>query len=244
MNAQNAAAKVREMLTAARTSLVTGALLAPNGNCARDQYLAVLQLRPKQPEALEGVRRLAGILVDEAARYEAFGDITEATYYIIQARMLQPNNARLGPLQDKLNQLQAKPLKLDQRDKSHKDHVDQAVSKAHERLKSLPFDAHAVGDATDLYDAAMAEEPSAPGLPSLRNQLIAAYPPAVQTERSMRDFHSADMLIEAARKHGWVTSELERAAKSTLPPLPKLENKPAAKPDSKPLPIKPATGSP
>lgn len=214
-------ARVKELLAAARARLATGALVQPPGNCASDQYLEILQLSPKQPEALEGVRRLTAILLDEATRYEAFGDIYNTSYMIIRARMLQPDNPRLAPLQEKLIGLESKPWNLDPRDKARLEHVDLLVGRAHDRLKKLPFDAPAVGDATYWYDAARAVEPNAPGLPSLRSQLIAAYPSAVETERSMKDFHSAGMLMRAARKHGWVSLELRRAANSAPRPLPK-----------------------
>jgi hypothetical protein len=122
-----------------------------------------------------------------------------------------------------LKQIEAKPPQVDPRIKSHLERAAGLIAKAHESL-GRSTDAKAAEDATDSYDGAMAEVASAPGLPSLKVQLIAFYASAVQSDLSRHDIRHAQKLLAAARKRGWSSTELSHLAAGiphTAPPAAK-----------------------
>jgi hypothetical protein len=210
LDAQVKTARINNLLTSARQYLVTGALWQPPGASAADGYREVLKLAPTTAEAQDGARRLTAVLVEETLRNEAVGDVYTATQLIAQVRSLQATHPKLRELQEKLQHLQTTPAALDASRKSKLERAAIYVGKAHEHLRASPLDARAVDDATGQYDNAMSEEKNAPGLPSLRMQLVAAYPAAVRTELSRHATLRAQKLIAIARKRGWSSAELDR----------------------------------
>jgi hypothetical protein len=216
LNAQTLAAEIKDHLAAAGRSLASGALWQPAGSSASDHYRAVLQLQKGQPEALAGARRLAGVLAQEAQRSEEAGDIYTSTLLIAQVRLLQPENPRLGGLQTTLQQMQAKPLELDAHSKELLRNAATFIARSHDSLTRSLQDPKAAEDATDAYDGALAAAPNAPGLPSLKLQLIAVYPGAVRAALSRKDILEARKLIAAARKDGLTSGELNKLV-SALP---------------------------
>jgi hypothetical protein len=67
-----------------------------------------------------------------------------------------------------------------------------------------------VDDATDQYDRALSTAPKAPGLPSLKERLIAAYPTALQAVLDLHDTKRAQKLIGAAHKRNLSSPELDQ----------------------------------
>jgi hypothetical protein len=227
LNAQTRASEIKDHLAAAARSLASGALWQPAGASAADHYREVLQLQKGQAEALSGARRLAGVLVQEAQRSEEAGDIYTSTLLIAQVRLLQPENPRLRDLQTTLQQMQAKPPELDAHAKELLHNAATFIARSHEAITRNPLDPKAAEDATEAYDGALAAAPNAPGLPSLKVQLIAVYPGAVRAALSRKDILEARKLIAAARRDGLTSGELNKIASA----LPKSAA-PAAKPHS------------
>jgi hypothetical protein len=88
------------------------------------------------------------------------------------------------------------------------------IARAEEDLGRTPLDFKAADDATDQYDKALSAAPMAPGLPSLKERLIAAYATATQTEVSNHQPKQALKLINSAHKRNWSSDELDQLESS------------------------------
>ena len=210
--AQQAAqeAQIQSLLAAAKTQYAAGALWQPAGSSAADSYRAILKMQPQRADALAGAQRVANVLADEAAAAEAAGNVDSSKQLIDQIQSLQPSQPKLADLQTRLEQLQTTPAALDAKARGRLDRAAKYIARAEEDLSKTPLDFKSVDDATDYYDRALSAEPKAPGLPSLKERLIAAYPTAVQMALDNHDTKRAQKLIDTAHKHNWSSPELDQ----------------------------------
>lgn len=202
--------EIRDLLAKAKSEYARGALLEPAGDCAADHYRAVLQLQPQQGEALAGMQHIAEILAAEAERTLLSGNRGATERLISQIRSVQPEYPRLADLQAGLEQLESAPLDLTRRQHADLDRAARYVAKANDYLARTPMDLRMADAATEQYDRASGVAPMAPGLPSLRERIIAAYAVAAQTELSNGEEKRALKVIDLARKRNWFSPELEQ----------------------------------
>ena len=202
--------RIQELLVAAKNEYAAGALWQPAGANAAEHDRDVLKMQPDRAEALAGARRVANVLAAEAAQTESIGDVYNARLLINQVQSLQPDHPKLADLQAKLQQLENTPTSPDTLARTRLDRAAKLIAKAEEDLGHSPLDFHAVDDATDLYDKAVSTASTAPGLPSLRERLVGAYPAAVTTEINNHDPKRAHKLINTARKRKWTSDELDQ----------------------------------
>jgi hypothetical protein len=203
-------AQIQVLLVAAKNEYAAGALWQPNGANAADSYRDILKMQPEHAEALAGAQRVANILAAEAVQSESVGDIYTAKLLIDQIQSLQPGHPKLTELQARLQQLQTKPAVLDSRDRDRLQKASKYMARAEEDLGRTPLDFKAADDATDQYDKALAAAPMAPGLPSLKERLIAAYATATRTEVSNHQPKQALKLINSAHRRKWSSDELDQ----------------------------------
>jgi hypothetical protein len=203
-------ARIQELLTAAKNEYAAGALWQPTGASAADQYREILKMQPARAEAVAGALRVANVLATEAANSEAAGDIYTSKLLVDQIQSLQPDYPKLGELQDRLQQLLANPASLSSHDRNRFERAAKYIARAQDDLGHKPLDFHAVDDATEQYDKAASAAPMAPGLPSLKERLIAAYPVAVRTELGNNDSKRALKLIGIAHKRNWSSEDLDQ----------------------------------
>jgi len=201
---------IQEMLVEAKNEYAAGALWQPAGANAADHYREILKIQPDRAEALAGAQRVANVLAAEAAQTESVGDVSNARLLIGQVQSLQPDHPKLADLQAKLQQLENAPTAPDSVVRSRLDRAAKLIARAQEELGHSPLDYHAVDDATDLYDRAVSIASTAPGLPSLRERLVGAYPVAVTTEINNHEPKHAHKLINAAHKRKWTSDELDQ----------------------------------
>jgi len=204
--------QIRDLLAAAKTQYRAGALWQPAGSSAADSYRAILTMQPQHAEALAGAQHLADVLADEAEYAEASGNLDSSQQLIDQVQSLQPAHPKLPGLQARLQQLQSSPAALNARDRGRLQKAAKYIAQAVEDLDRKPLDFKAVDDATDQYDRALSTAPKAPGLPSLKERLIAAYPTALQAVLDLHDTKRAQKLIGAAHKRNLSSPELDQLA--------------------------------
>lgn len=202
--------QIRELLTDAKREYERGALLEPAGANAADRYRAILQLQPQHQEALAGMQRIAGVLVSQAERTMLTGNRESTGRLLAQIRSIQPEHPRLAELQADLAQLESTPHDLTRRQQADLDRAARYIDKANEYLARTPLDLRAADAATDQYDRASGLAPLAPGLPYLRERIIAAYAVAAQTELNNGEEGRASKVIGLARKRSWLSPELEQ----------------------------------
>ena len=202
--------RIQQLLVAAKNEYAAGALWQPAGANAAEHYRDILKMQPDRAEALAGAQRVANVLAAEAAQTESIGDVYNARLLINQVQSLQPDHPKLADLQAKLQQLENTPTSPDTLARNRLDRAAKLIAKAEEDLGHSPLDFHAVDDATDLYDKAVSMASTAPGLPSLRERLVGAYPAAVTTEINNREPKRAHKLINTARKRKWASDELDQ----------------------------------
>ncbi|HKE96712.1 MAG TPA: hypothetical protein VKB34_20550, partial [Povalibacter sp.] len=202
--------EIQRLLAEAKTAYARGSLVSPAGDNAADRYQQVLKLEAEQPDAIAGLQRIAYVLVEEAQHAQSVGDAESLRTLITQIASVQPDHPQLVPLQTALLQLAATPAELSRREATNLDRAAKYVAKSYEYLTRKPFDLRAADLATDQYDRAAQLAPMAPGLPSLRERLIAAYAEAVQTEIDAHDPRRALRMISLARKRNWMTPDLEQ----------------------------------
>lgn len=208
--------QIQGLLAAAKTQYAAGALWQPAGSSAADSYRAILTMQPQRPEALAGVQRLANVLADEAEDAEASGNLDSSKQLIDQVQSLQPTHPKLPELQARFQQLQSSPAALDARDRGRLDKAAKYIARAEEDLGHKPLNSRAVDDAIDQYDKALSTAPKAPGLPSLKERLVAAYASVIQTALDLHDTKRAQKLISNAHKRNWSSPELDQL-EATLP---------------------------
>jgi serine/threonine-protein kinase PpkA len=202
--------RIQGLLVAAKDEYAAGALWQPNGANAADSYREILKMQPAHAEALAGAQRVANVLAAEAVQTESVGDIYTAKLLIDQIQSLQPSHPKLADLQAGLQQLQTKPAVLDARDRGRLERASKYIARAEEDLGRTPLDFKAADDATDQYDRALSAAPMAPGLPSLKERLIAAYATAARTEVDNHQPKQALKLINSAHKRKWSSDELDQ----------------------------------
>jgi serine/threonine-protein kinase PpkA len=207
-------AQIQVLLVAAKDEYAAGALWQPSGANAADSYRDILKMEPGHAEALAGAQRVADVLAAEAVQTESVGDIYTAKLLIDQIQSLQPKHPKLADLQARLQQMQTNPAVLDSRDRSRLEKAAKYMARAEEDLGHTPLDFKAADDATDQYDKALSAAPMAPGLPSLKERLIAAYVTATQTEVSNHQPKQALKLINSAHKRKWSSEELDQLESS------------------------------
>ena len=203
-------AQIQELMAAAKRQYKAGALWQPPGSNAADSYRAILAMQPQHAEALAGAERLANVLADEAEDAEASGNLDSSRQLIDQVQSLQPTHPKLPDLQARFQQLQTSPAALDARNRGRLEKAAKYIRRAEEDLDREPLDFKAVDDATDQYDRALSTAPKAPGLPSLKERLVVAYPSAVQAILDLHDTKRAQKLIGNARKRNWSSPELDQ----------------------------------
>jgi serine/threonine protein kinase len=203
-------ARIKELLATAKSEYDAGAFWQPTGASAADHYRQILKMQPGRPEAVAGAQRVANVLVAEAEHSEAAGDIYTSKLLVEQIQSLQPDQSKLGELQDRLQQMVASPPSLGSRDRERLERAAKSIARAEEDLGHEPFDSKVATDAVEQYDKAVSAAPMAPGLPSLRERLIAACAAAVRTELGNNDPKRAQKLISLARKHKWTSEDLDQ----------------------------------
>jgi hypothetical protein len=201
--------QIRDLLAAAKAQYREGALWQPAGSNVADSYRAILTMQPEHAEALAGAQRVANVLADEAEDAEASGNLDSSRQLIDQVQSLQPTHPKLPGLRERLLQLQTSPTALDARDRGRLERAAKYIARAEEDLDRKPLDFKAVDDATDQYDRALSAAPKAPGLPSLKERLVAAYPVAIQAIWDLHDTKRAQKLIGNAHKRNWSSPELD-----------------------------------
>ncbi len=202
--------RIQDMLVEAKNEYAAGELWQPAGANAADRYRDILKMQPDRPEALAGAQRVANVLAAEAAQTESVGDVYNARLLINQVQSLQPDHPKLAGLQAKLQQLESAPTSPDVMARGRLDRAAKLIARADEDLGHSPLDYHAVDDATDQYDRAVSVAPMAPGLPSLRERLVGAYPVAAQAAINNHDPKRAHKLINTAHKRKWSSDELDQ----------------------------------
>ena len=203
-------AQIQVLLVAAKDEYAAGALWQPNGANAAESYREILKMQPGHAEALAGAQRVANVLAAEAIQTESVGDIYTAKLLIDQIQSLQPGHPKLADLEARLQQLQTNPAVLDARDRGRLEKAAKYIARAEEDLGRTPLDFKAADDATDEYDRALSAAPMAPGLPSLKERLIAAYATATRTEVNYHQPKQALKLINTAHKRKWSNDELDQ----------------------------------
>lgn len=202
--------QIRNLLAAAQELYAKGALALPSGASAADRYHEVLQLQPGQADAIAGKQRIAAVLVAEAEHAQSVHDADALRALIPQIAWVQPGHPKLVGLQSGLQQIETGSVELSRREAARVERAARHVAKAYEFLARQPYDLRAADAATDEYDRATSAVETAPGLPILKERLIASYPHAVQTELQENDTRNALRLISLARKRRWMSPELER----------------------------------
>lgn len=200
---------VQRLLASAKSAYAIGAFTIPAGESAADRYREVLKLRPDQPEALAGMQKIADILVDVARRAHAVGDTDKMRSLVADITRVQPNHRMLPELETSLAALDASPVQKTRRESAALERANKHIEKAYQALDRKPLDQKAADRATDEYDIAAVQMPMAPGLPLLKERIIASYSEVVRTEVRFEDPKSALRMISYARKRKWMSTELE-----------------------------------
>lgn len=201
-------ARIAELLDKARAEYAQGFMVEPEGASAADRYRAILRLSPDQPEALAGLRRIGSVLADEAERAAVTGNVNLTGRLIALLRSVQPEHPKMEALLETLSQIQSEPPSLTQRQQDNLGRASRYITKAHEYLAKRPMNLRAAEGATDQYDRAASAMKDAPGLPFLKERIIAEYATAVRTELEDDSKRRAQKVIEIAREHGWLSAEL------------------------------------
>jgi hypothetical protein len=203
-------AQIAELLAKARSEYSQGFMVEPEGASAADRYRAILKLRPDHSEALAGLQRIGDVLAAEAAHAASTGNLNMTGRLIALLRSVQPKHPRMDGLLASLSQMQAEPISLTRRQQENLDRASRYIGKAHEFLAKKPMNLRMAEAATDQYDKATAATPLAPGLPFLKERIIAEYAAAVRTELADEEKKRAQKMIAIARERGWLSPELEQ----------------------------------
>ena len=200
---------IQRLLAAAKSAYAVGAFTHPEGDSAADRYREILKLRPNQPEAVAGLQHIADVFVEEARHARSVGDAAALRKLVAKVTQLNPNHRVLPELQTALGALESSGSSHSRREAADLDRVSRYIAKSYWYLDRKPFDLRAADSATNQYDLAAALVPMAPGLPSLKERIISAYPVAVRAELAGKDTKRALRVISNARKRNWISSELE-----------------------------------
>jgi hypothetical protein len=198
--------EIRDLLALADSQYQSGALWQPAGISAADSYRAILAMRPDQPDALAGARRIAGVLVTEAGYAQSAGDTVSATALLHEISTLAPALPQLASLQARLS---SSPAEVSARERRQLARAAVSIALAREMLDGAK-DTNAATAATAEYDKAVAANAHAPGLALLRERLSSAYVAAVRGAIGSGDPATATWLLQKARDHGFLNPDLEQ----------------------------------
>jgi serine/threonine-protein kinase PpkA len=201
--------EVQRLLAAAKAAYAVGAVTKPAGDSAADRYREVLKIRPDQAEARAGMERIINVLVTEARHAQSSGDATALRKATTEIKRLQPDHRDLPELEVSLAAIESSPGGRTRREAADMEKVSRYIARAYELLDRKPFDMRIADQATKQYDLAATLVPMAPGLPTLKERLIAHYAIAVRTELNAKDPKRAQRMIAYARKRNWMSTDLE-----------------------------------
>jgi hypothetical protein len=206
--AQKRAEKIRDLLALAQLDYTEGRVFEPTDNNAAVRYKEVLALDPAQPQALAATQRIADILAEEAQHVALAGDAPRTLQYLLQIRALQPKHVSLQGLEARYQALLANPVLLSARQQDRYKRSAERIDDAYDVLKNQPAGMLAMDRVISRFDRAKKLVPEAPGLPKLEDRIIIAFPAAVRAELAADEPRRAFILVQTARKRGWLTEEM------------------------------------
>lgn len=202
--------QVEKLLSQAKRDYALGFMVEPEGSSAADRYREILRLQPQNADALAGMQRIGDVLAAEAAHAASTGNVNSTGRLIALLRSVQPKHPQMEPLLASLSALETQPVSLTRRQQDNLDRAARYIAKAHEFLIRRPMNLRMADAATDQYDKAAQAAPLAPGLPFLKERIVAEYAIAVRTELADKEQKRALKIIGNARGRGWLSPELEQ----------------------------------
>lgn len=91
--------RVRTLVAQANDRMGNGRLITPNGSSARDALVEARRLDPTDPNVVQGIRDLSGLLTEEARKSLTAGKNDEAQAFITGARSLGSAGAALAAVE-------------------------------------------------------------------------------------------------------------------------------------------------
>lgn len=202
--------QVDKLLAQAKRDYSLGFMVEPEGSSAADRYREILRMQPQNADALAGMQRIADVLAAEAAQAASTGNVNTTGRLIALLRSVQPKHPQMESLLASLSAMESQPVSLTRRQQENLDKAARYIAKAHEFLVRRPMNLRMADAATDQYDKATQATPLAPGLPFLKERIIAEYAVAVRTELAEKEKKRALKIISNARERGWLSAELEQ----------------------------------
>lgn len=205
--------QIEKLLAQAKKDYALGFMVEPEGSSAADRYREILRMQPQNADALAGMQRIGDVLAAEAMHAASTGNVNSTGRLIALLRSVQPKHKQMEPLLASLSAMESAPVALTRRQQDNLDRAARYIAKAHEFLVRRPMNLRVADAATDQYDKATEATPLAPGLPFLKERLIAEYAVAARTELADKEDKRALKIISNARNRGWLSSELEQLEK-------------------------------
>ncbi len=148
-------------LDAADALLARGHLVAPQQPNALEAYRAVLATDSQQPRALEGLRKIATLLLAQASRRVDDYRFDEAQALIDRAQGLAPDLPGLRPARRRLDEVRDRRLRLEATQVEMQGNVDipDTLRRAREAAEAGRFLAPPGESAYDLYRAVLSRAP-------------------------------------------------------------------------------------
>jgi serine/threonine-protein kinase PpkA len=202
--------QVDRLLAQAKRDYALGFMVEPEGSSAADRYREILRMQPQNADALAGMQRIGDVLAAEAMHAASTGNVNSTGRLIALLRSVQPKHKQMEPLMASLSAMESEPISLTRRQQDNLDKAARYIAKAHEFLIRKPMNLRMADAATDQYDKATEATPLAPGLPFLKERIIAEYAVAVRTELADKEKKRAQKIISNARERGWLSPELEQ----------------------------------
>lgn len=202
--------QIEKLLAQAKRDYALGFMVEPEGTSAADRYREILRMQPQNADALAGMQRIGDVLAAEATHAASTGNVNSTGRLIALLRSVQPKHPQMEPLLASLSQMETEPVSLTRRQQENLDRAARYITKAHEFLIRRPMNLRVADAATDQYDRATQATPLAPGLPFLKERIIAEYAVAVRTELAEKEKKRALKIISNARERGWLSAELEQ----------------------------------
>lgn len=202
--------QVEKLLGQAKRDYALGFMVEPEGSSAADRYREILRMQPQNADALAGMQRIGDVLAAEATHAASTGNANATGRLIALLRSVQPKHPQMEPLLASLSTMESQPVSLTRRQQDNLDRAARYIAKAHEFLVRRPMNLRMADAATDQYDKATEATPLAPGLPFLKERIIAEYAVAVRTELGDKEKKRALKIISNARERGWLSPDLEQ----------------------------------
>jgi serine/threonine protein kinase len=193
--------RIDSLLATARDDYVRGALVSPASENAADRYRQVLKLDPSNAKARDGLEQVANRIVERADQALRNDDIAISFALMQEARAVQPDHPELMRLEAALKARQLALVPQMQKAREH-------MARAERYLSRTPMIVDAAADADDHYSAALKLAPKLPGLPALRERVIAAYVAAAEFEISRNQPKRAINTVNYAKRRGVTTPRL------------------------------------